>query len=53
MSFHAYMGFPGSSVVKKKNPSAVQETQVRSLRWEDPVEKEMVNHFSILDWEIP
>ena len=53
MSFHAYMGFPGGSVVKKKNPPAVQGTQVRSLGWEDPLEKEMVNHFNILAWEIP
>ena len=28
------MGFPGGSVVK--NPPAVQETQIRSLGWEDP-----------------
>ena len=31
-----------------KNPLAVQETQVRSLRQEDPLEKEMENHSSIL-----
>ena len=29
------------------------ETQVRSLRREDPMEKEMVTHSSILVWEIP
>ena len=39
--------------LKKKNPPAVQGTQVRSLGWEDPLEKEMVNHFNILAWEIP
>ena len=27
-------------------------TQVRSLGWEDPLEKEMATHFSILAWEI-
>ena len=31
-----------------KNPSAIQETQVQSLVWEDPLEKGMVTHSSIL-----
>ena len=31
----------------------MQETQVRSLGWEDPLEKEMVTHSSILAWRIP
>ena len=31
----------------------MQETQVRSLVWEDPLEKEMATHSSILAWEIP
>ena len=30
-----------------------QETQVRFLGWEDPLEKEMATHSSILAWEIP
>ena len=30
-----------------------QETQVRSLGWEDPLEKEIATHSSILAWEIP
>ena len=29
------------------------ETQVQSLDWEDPLEKEMATHFSILTWKIP
>ena len=29
------------------------ETQVRSLAWEDPLEKEMATHSSILAWRIP
>ena len=29
-----------------------QETQVRSLGWENPLEKEMATHFSILAWKI-
>ena len=36
-----------------KNLPAVQETQVRSLGWEDPLEKEMATHLSILAWRIP
>ena len=34
-----------------KNLRAMQETQVRSLGWEDPLEKEMAAHSSILAWE--
>ena len=30
-----------------------QKTQVQSLTWEDPLEKEMSAHSSILAWEIP
>ena len=36
-----------------KNLSAMQETLVQSLGWEDPLEKEMATHSSILAWEIP
>ena len=32
---------------------AVQETQVRSLGWEEPLEKGMATHSSILAWRIP
>ena len=51
------MGFPGGSAVK--NPSAMQEDSipqemlVPSLGWEDPLEKAMATHCSILAWEIP
>ena len=31
----------------------MQETQVQSLGWEDPLEKQMAIHSSILAWEIP
>ena len=31
----------------------MQETQVRSLGWEDPLKKEMAIHYSILAWRIP
>ena len=36
-----------------KNLPAVQKTQVQSLGWEDPLEKEMATHSSILAWRIP
>ena len=36
-----------------KNLPAVQETGVRSLSWEDPVEKGTASHSSILAWRIP
>ena len=36
-----------------KNLPATWVTQVQPLGWEDPLEKEMATHFSILAWEIP
>ena len=36
-----------------KNLPAMQETQFRFLSWEDPLEKEMATHPSILAWRIP
>ena len=36
-----------------KNAHATQETRVRSLGRENPLEKEMVTHSSILAWKIP
>ena len=36
-----------------KNLPAMQETWVRSLGWEDPLEEGMTTHSSILAWEIP
>ena len=36
-----------------KNLPAVQETWVQSLVWDDPVEKGMAIHWSILAWRIP
>ena len=35
-----------------KNLPAVQETWVQSMDWEDPLEKEMATHSSILTWRI-
>ena len=56
-----------SEKLKKKNPHqvyslvaqmvkhlpAMLETQVQSLLWEDPLEKEMATHSSTLAWKIP
>ena len=35
-----------------KNPPAMKENRVQSLGWEDPLEKEMATHSSILAWRI-
>ena len=45
------MRFPGGSEVKNHMP--MQETQVQSLGREDPLEKEIATHFSVLAWEVP
>ena len=48
------IGFSDGSV--GKNPPAmqkIQETCVRSLDWEDPLEEEVATHSSILVWKIP
>ena len=42
--------FPGNLA---KNLPAMQKTRVRSMGWEDPLEKEMVTYSSILAWRIP
>ena len=48
------LGFPGGSVVKSLPAmQETQETRVLSLGWEDPLEKEITTHSSILAWEIP
>ena len=36
-----------------KNLPAIRETQVQSLGWEDPLEKGMATHCSILAWRMP
>ena len=44
-------GFLGNSAVK--NPPVMQETRVQSLGQEDPLEKEIATHSSMLAWKIP
>ena len=46
----SHFSLPVAQLVK--NLPAVQETQVRFLGWEDPLEKEMATHSSILAWKI-
>ena len=36
-----------------KTLPAMQETQIQSLNWEDPLEKRMATHSSILAWRSP
>ena len=45
----------GTSLVAQtvKHLSTMRETQVRSLGWEDPLEKEMAIHSSTIAWKIP
>ena len=45
------LAFLSAQTVKKMPAS--QETHVRSLSWEGPLEKEMATHSSILAWRIP
>ena len=46
-----HLGVPAGSDIK--NLPAMQEIQVQSLGWEDPLEKGMATHCSILAWRIP
>ena len=59
-----FKSFPDSSVPLQcswaslvaqlvKNPSAMRETWVQSLGWEDPLEKRKATHLSILAWRTP
>ena len=45
--------YPSLVAQRLKHLTALQETWVRSLGQEDPLEKEMVTHSSILAWRIP
>ena len=45
-----FLGFPVAQLVK--NPPAVRETWVRSLGWEDPLEKGKATHSNILAWRL-
>ena len=51
--FHIFSNISSLVAQTVKNLPAMQETQVQSLGWEDPLEKEMAIHYSILAWRIP
>ena len=54
-SFDEVHGFSRTSLIAQwvNIPPAMQETQVRSLGQEGPLEKEMATHSSILAWRFP
>ena len=53
-TFPLLLGFPSGSAVKNlPTVQELQETWVQSLGREDPLEKGMATHFSILAWRIP
>ena len=53
--YYKVLGTGWASLIAQlvKNPPAMQETPVRFLGGEDPLEKEMATHSSILAWKIP
>ena len=53
IAFDSVFGFPGSPSGKESIRLSVQETWVQSLGQEDPLEKELATHSSILVWKIP
>ena len=55
MAWHYLLTFDPHNLIAQllKNPSAMQETWVQSLGWEDPLEKRKATHSSILAWRIP
>ena len=50
---HNIVGLPPLVAQSVNNLLEMKDTQVRSLGGEDPLEKEMATHSSILAWEIP
>jgi len=52
-SFSSFQWLASLVAQMVKNPPAMQETWVRPLDWEDPLEKGMATHSSIAAWRIP
>ena len=50
---HKRVSLMAQAVMNLPAMQETQETQVRSLGWEDPLEEEMATHSSILAWKIP
>ena len=54
MVFYRLYHFIGFAVAQTvKHLPAMRETQIQSLGWEDPLEKDMATHSSTLAWKIP
>ena len=53
MNLNKFLVMKSLVVQTVKNLPSMQETQVLSLYWEDPLEEEMATHSSILTWRIP
>ena len=53
LHFHFNFGLPTAVAQRLKHLPPMRETWVRSLGREDPLEKEMPTHSSILAWRIP
>ena len=54
IDFQAHNGFPCGTVMNYPPANAeMQETLVRSLGWEDPLEKQIATHSVILAWKFP
>ena len=55
LTFQMYIHIYGASLVAQmvKNLPAMQESWIRSLGWEDPLEEGMATHSRILAWGIP
>ena len=51
MTYNIIGASPVAELVK--NPPAMQDTWVRSLSWEDPLEKGKATHSSVLAWRSP
>ena len=53
MASHGARPLPSRVAQTVKHLPAMQNTWVRSLGWEDPLEKELATHSSTLAWKIP
>ena len=53
MNLNKFLVMKSLVVQMVKNLPSMQETQVISLDWEDPLEEEMATHSNILAWRIP
>ena len=52
-TYYIYRKFPGGTSGKEPAKQEAQETWAQFLDWENPLEKEMATHSSILAWRFP